>query len=655
MAVPDLGGKLFSYKIKYNEKEGITSPDPAQFPGKEVAAKYNGNIAEVDWRSVESIGSNPSTTPKRYGYVYDRLNRLTAGFYQTPNNAGLGENTESLTYDLNGNITKLFRTSVLEYGSTTPTKIDDLEYIYDAQNKSNKLITLNDNSYNPTGYEGGGMEIKYDFNGNMTEMPDKGINKIDYNYLNLPNKVNYSKSGNESVIINTKYDAGGEKLQKENTTTTFGINGYTTSRRITDYLGGFQYLVTITATPPPSGGGSESMMANSETGRALERQAYSIDNDSSFTLNTLTLKNKDLQFFPTAEGFYDYKKDQYIYQYKDHLGNVRVSFGRNTSGNLELVDVNDYYPFGMNHLKSGASFFGVSSYKNYKYNGKELQETGMYDYGARMYMADIGRWGVVDPLAETSRRWSTYTYAYNNPIRFVDPDGMQNEDKIKIFNDGKIERTKDNNNYDTVTNENESKSIRIARTNITEKNPTGDSQIGEAITTNVETPGHDGLSGGTQFTYMQIQDYDVATQVFEFAADNTKVEFGQDTLNFTDGYSTNIVSTNHSENESSSAVNAIGYINVSQPGSVFRHFINKATREERVHSHPGGPELEVGPSGFDAYRSLKTGEVTVTPSTNRGDRASYDSSIKNVYQYTPGYGYFKYNNNSAIYNGSKKK
>ena len=110
---------------------------------------------------------------------------------------------------------------------------------------------------------------------------------------------------------------------------------------------------------------------------------------------------------------------------------TRISFAKNSKGALEVTDTNNYYPFGLNHISGMFSTSDFGSYYSYKYNGRELQETGMFDYGARMYMPDLGRWGVIDPLAEASRRFTPYHYGNNNPIRFIDPDGKLTVDNLQ--------------------------------------------------------------------------------------------------------------------------------------------------------------------------------------------------------------------------------
>ncbi|WP_316823044.1 RHS repeat-associated core domain-containing protein [Pedobacter gandavensis] len=112
----------------------------------------------------------------------------------------------------------------------------------------------------------------------------------------------------------------------------------------------------------------------------------------------------------------DYK---YEYALADHLGNGRLYFDINGNQARKIQETN-YYPFG---LDMQVSLIGTEH--EYQYNGKEKQEQlKMLDYDTRFYDPVIGRWNMVDPMSEFDRKTTPYAYAFNNPILFIDPDGM---------------------------------------------------------------------------------------------------------------------------------------------------------------------------------------------------------------------------------------
>ncbi|MFY7743363.1 MAG: RHS repeat domain-containing protein [Flavobacterium sp.] len=140
----------------------------------------------------------------------------------------------------------------------------------------------------------------------------------------------------------------------------------------------------------------------------------------------------------------------YAYQYKDHLGNIRLNYGKDPETNvLKVLEENHYYPFGLKHqnYNTGRKQYGKKEdeittlqfpglvlpteekpmvYK-YKYNGKEWQDELGLNLTAmdfRMYDNAIGRFHNIDAMADIMPSLSPYRFAFNNPVIWKDPTGL---------------------------------------------------------------------------------------------------------------------------------------------------------------------------------------------------------------------------------------
>ncbi len=356
---------LFDFAIKYNDPTSGT-------------ALFNGNISQTTWATASSNNtSNPVST--QYTYSYDDLNRIIGAKDNTDNYDlgvydGSGNLTGPVTYDKNGNIQTLQRKGV---GGT----IDALDYDYLNGEASNRLAKVADASGNAEGFANGtntGNDYTYDANGNMTTDSNKDITSITYNHLNLPEQVTQANIGVNNTI-DYIYAADGTKLKK---TARDYSNGSGGTPVVTDYAGNYVY------------------------------------------------ENGQLQFFNTPEGYVTPDGTggyTYVYNYTDHLGNIRLSYTDN-NGTVEIVKESNYYPFGLAHqgYNNNVSPLGNSVAKKYMFGGKELDESlglGTYDFGARNYNPELGRWMNIDPMADKYSEFSPYVYVVNNPLKYIDPDG----------------------------------------------------------------------------------------------------------------------------------------------------------------------------------------------------------------------------------------
>ncbi|RMG23209.1 MAG: hypothetical protein D6732_24955 [Methanobacteriota archaeon] len=220
----------------------------------------------------------------------------------------------------------------------------------------------------PEDWDAEDTEFGYDGNGNVTTMLEDGvpaISSIQYDHRNLP--VSLVKRNGD--LVTYRYNASGQRIYKQ---------------------------------------------VGSQSG-----EHYILDSDQTVAV----YENGAVKYWNILAngvvGRYEPGSGNKFYYLKDHLGSTRAVI--NASGSV--VEAHDYYPFGL--LMPGREYQSGSETKE-KFTGKEQDgETGLDYFGARYYSPALGRWLVVDPLADDYPLWSSYVYTLGNPILFIDPNGKE--------------------------------------------------------------------------------------------------------------------------------------------------------------------------------------------------------------------------------------
>jgi RHS repeat-associated protein len=351
------------YTIR-DQVERIGDPASTAYP---FSARYsyhpNGRLQEAEFYSAGSPAPE-----KRYGYVFgaqswDALNRLRSADYSGWTGAGW---TTTAAHDLTGiSYDAAGNLTALGRYQQAGAVVDNLAYGYGTTN--NRLGSVTD--YNGATTETWDAEtgsFTYDANGNVKTAPAPyNITATTYDHRNLPLTVTAS-----GATTYYHYNADGQRYARR-----------------------------------PAAGGADVYIR-----------------EGSATLGVVTVNGA---LAPTAWHFNLLADDQVIgrhtdtgirrYYHRDVLGSTRAV----VEGGV-VVESYDYDPWGL--LMPGRTLAGPT---RERFTGKEQDpETGLHYFGARYYMAALGRWTSVDPPADSFPDLSPYNYVKGNPVGYTDPDGL---------------------------------------------------------------------------------------------------------------------------------------------------------------------------------------------------------------------------------------
>jgi RHS repeat-associated protein len=159
--------------------------------------------------------------------------------------------------------------------------------------------------------------------------------------------------------------------------------------------------------------------------------------DGGFIQMTTAAKEhgQDVAHELLSSGNITIKQPGYVYVYlsNEETSPVEVYFDdfKVTHTKSAVVQVNDYYPFGLTFNSYSRE---NSVPQKFKFNSKEEQDElsiAWLDFGARMFQPELGRFFSQDRFSENYFDQSPYHYVANNPLKYVDINGDSSYSAIR--------------------------------------------------------------------------------------------------------------------------------------------------------------------------------------------------------------------------------